>query len=196
MKKLLISLGILVGTVTGAEAHVEGALTQGFLHGFMHPMGGMDHVLAMVAVGLFAVILGGRALWAVPSSFVAMMVAGGAMGIAGVDVSFVEVGIAMSVLVLGVLVDMQTKLPVAIAAAMVGGLAVFHGVAHGAEMPVDTSGFSYGLGFVCATALLHGVGLGLGLLVSRLGTITISRVAQVGGSLIAAAGLGLVTGWL
>ena len=188
MKKIIISLATLAAMASGAEAHVGGGHVQGFLHGFMHPIGGMDHVLAMLAVGLFAAVLGGRARWAVPMSFVAMMVVGGAVGISGFSVPFVEVGIALSVLVLGAMVALQTKLPVAIASALVGVFAVFHGVAHGAEMPVDVSGVQYALGFVAATAVLHGVGLAIG--------FSMTRFAKLGGIAIAAAGLGLVTGWL
>ncbi len=188
MKKILVSLATLAAMASGAEAHVGVGHTHGFIHGFMHPIGGMDHVLAMVAVGLFAAILGGRARWAVPMSFVAMMAVGGAVGIAGITVPFVEIGIALSVLVLGALVALQTKLPVAIASALVGVFAVFHGVAHGAEMPVDASGIQYALGFVAATAVLHGVGLAIG--------FSMTRFAKLGGVAIAVAGLGLVTGWL
>lgn len=171
-----------------AQAHTGQDHVQGFVHGFVHPIGGVDHVLAMVAVGLFAVILGGRARWAVPLSFLAMMVAGGAVGLAGITVPFVEIGIALSVLVLGALVALQTKLPVAIASALVGLFAVFHGVAHGAEMPVDVSGLTYALGFVAATTVLHGIGFAVG--------FSMMRFAKVSGVAIAAAGIGLVTGWL
>jgi urease accessory protein len=188
MKKILISLGTLAALTTGAEAHIGHGHTAGFIDGFMHPIGGMDHVLAMVAVGLFASILGGRARWAVPLSFVGMMAIGGGLGIAGLHVPFVEVGIALSVLVLGTLIAVQKKLPVVLASALVGVFAVFHGVAHGAEMPVDASGVQYALGFIVATATLHGVGLGLG--------FGMSRFAKFSGVAIAAAGLGLVAGWL
>jgi urease accessory protein len=188
MKKILISLVTLTAMATGAEAHVGLGHTNGLVHGFMHPVGGVDHILAMVAVGLFAAILGGRARWVVPLSFVSMMLVGGVFGISGVPVPFVETGIALSVLVLGVLVAIQTRLPVAFAAAMVGVFAVFHGVAHGAEMPIDASGVQYAFGFVAATALLHIVGLAIG--------TSMNRFAKLGGVAIAAAGLGLVAGWL
>jgi urease accessory protein len=188
MKKFLISLATLTAMATGAEAHAGVGHTNGFIYGFMHPVSGVDHVLAMVAVGLFAAVLGGRARWAVPLSFVGMMVIGGVIGIAGINVPFVEVGIALSVVVMGALVALQAKPPVAIASALVGVFAVFHGVAHGAEMPVDASGIPFAMGFVSATALLHGVGLALG--------FNMARFAKLGGVAIAATGIGLVTGWL
>jgi urease accessory protein len=188
MKKILMSIAALSLMAKGAEAHVGLGHTNGFVHGFMHPVSGMDHVLAMVAVGLFAAILGGRARWAVPLCFVGMMLVGGAMGIVGINVPFLETGIALSVLVLGVLVALQTKLPVTFASSLVGIFAVLHGVAHGAEMPVDASGVQFVLGFVAATMLLHSVGLALG--------FSMTRFAKASGVAIAAAGLGLVSGWL
>ncbi len=166
----------------------------GFVHGFVHPVTGIDHVLAMVAVGLFAANLGGRALWAVPLSFVSVMAVGGALGIAGIGVPFVEAGIAISVIVLGVAVALQWKWPVAAAMALVGIFAIFHGHAHGAEMPVDASGLEYGLGFMLATALLHVVGIGLGIGMARFGRVYAPRAIQVGGAAMAVAGLGILTG--
>jgi urease accessory protein len=110
------------------------------MHGFEHPISGLDHILAMVMVGVFAWQLGGRALWLVPMSFVLMMAAGGALGVAGIDVPFVEVGIAFSVIVLSMGVALGIKTPVAAAMAVVGLFAIFHGHAHGAEMPEDAGG--------------------------------------------------------
>lgn len=181
---------------TAAWAHVGAGSTSGFAHGFVHPMTGIDHVLAMVAVGMFAANLGGRALWAVPLSFVSVMAVGGALGIAGVELPFVEAGIAASVIVLGLAVALQWKWPVAAAMALVGIFAVFHGHAHGAEMPVDASGLEYGLGFMLATALLHGVGFGLGIAVARFGRAYAPRVVQFGGGAMALAGVGILAGVL
>ncbi|MGE0213876.1 MAG: HupE/UreJ family protein [Parvibaculaceae bacterium] len=178
-----------------AFAHTGVGDTGGFAHGFLHPVGGLDHILAMVAVGMFAAHLGGRALWLVPAAFVLMMAVGGAAGVFGVALPFVEIGITASVLVLGLAVAFRWSLPVAAAMALVGFFAVFHGHAHGAEMPVDASGLSYGLGFMLATALLHAVGLGIGLGLGRIGER--SRLAyQAGGGAMALAGLGLLTGIL
>jgi urease accessory protein len=179
---------------TAAWAHVGAGSTVGFVHGFVHPVTGIDHVLAMIAVGLFAANLGGRALWAVPLTFVSVMAVGGALGVAGIGVPFVEAGIAVSVIVLGLAVALQWKWPVAAAMALVGIFAIFHGHAHGAEMPVDASGLEYGLGFMLATALLHVVGIGLGIGIARFGRAYSPRVAQFGGGAMAVAGLGLLTG--
>jgi urease accessory protein len=187
MKKILISLGGLVAMAGGAEAHVGLGHTQGFVHGFMHPVGGADHVLAMVAVGLFAAVLGGRARVAVPLTFMAMMVAGGLLGMSGFALPFGETGIALSVVVLGVVLAMQWKASVAVAMSLVGVFAVFHGFAHGAEMPTATSGLGYGAGFVVATGLLHFAGL-------MIGQVALTRVVRFGGVAIGVAGLGLVTG--
>ena len=140
---------------TAAFAHPGGGDVHGFAHGFAHPFGGLDHVLAMITVGLFAYQLGGRALWLVPASFVLAMTAGGALGLWGIPVPFVEAGIALSVLVLGAIVALGVKAPVAVAMAVVAAFAVFHGHAHGTEMPLDTAIAPYAAGFVLATALLH-----------------------------------------
>lgn len=186
----------LVATLlpTAAWAHVGVGSTHGFVHGFVHPVTGIDHVLAMVAVGLFAANLGGRALWAVPLTFVSVMAVGGALGVAGIAVPFVETGIAFSVIVLGLAVALRWQWPVAAAMALVGVFAIFHGHAHGAEMPVDASGLEYGVGFMLATALLHVVGIGLGLGVARFGRVYSPRVVQIGGAAMAVAGVGILTG--
>lgn len=179
-----------------AQAHVGVGDTHGFVHGFAHPIGGVDHILAMVAVGVFAVCLAGRALWLVPSAFVLAMAAGGALGIGGVPVPFVELGIAASVIVLGLAVALRWSMPTAAAMSLVGFFAIFHGHAHGAEMPVDASGLSYGLGFMLATAILHLAGIGIGLAIGQVGE-RISRFAvQAGGTAMALAGAAILTGYL
>ena len=177
-----------------AWAHPGHDATVGFAQGFVHPVTGLDHVLAMVAVGLFAAQLGGRALWAVPLSFVAVMAAGGALGIAGIALPLVEAGIAMSVIVLGLAVALRWQAPVAIAASLVAVFAVFHGHAHGSEMPAEVAGLGYGLGFMLATALLHGVGLGLGLGFARFGRVHAPRAIRFGGVAMAVVGIGILTG--
>ncbi|MBG1232262.1 HupE/UreJ family protein [Aestuariivirga litoralis] len=173
-----------------AEAHVGVGSTMGFTHGFMHPLSGLDHLLAMVAVGLFAARLGGKALYLVPAAFVAMMGVGGVLGINGVTVPFVEFGIAASVIVLGAAVALDFSLPTAAAMALVGFFAVFHGHAHGAEMPLAASGVTYGIGFIAATALLHvaGIALGLGIAGQK------PAVLKIAGGAMAAAGLGMMAG--
>ena len=128
---------LIVATSLPAAAHVGHGETDGFIHGFMHPIGGLDHMLAMVSVGMLAALLGGRALWMVPVSFMAMMAVGAALAMSGFDLPFVELGISLSVIALGVAVALQLPLPMIGAMAFVGFFAVFHGFAHGAEMPVD-----------------------------------------------------------
>jgi urease accessory protein len=192
---VLAALTLLI-TAAAAEAHTGVGSTMGFIHGLGHPFSGLDHILAMVAVGLFAANLGGRALWLVPLSFVAMMAVGGALGVAGVDMPFVEIGIAASVIVLGLAVAMQWNLPVAGAMALVGFFSLFHGHAHGAEMPTDASGLAYGVGFVLATAILHLIGIGLGLGIGMLAKATSKRTMQAGGAVMSLAGAAMLTGIL
>jgi urease accessory protein len=174
-----------------ALAHTGVGTVSGLAAGFAHPVGGLDHVLAMVAVGILAAQQGGRALWLVPAAFLAMMVAGGALGAAGFALPYVELGIVGSVIVLGAVVAAGRRMPVVLAMALAGIFAVFHGHAHGTEMPLNASGLEYGAGFVLATALLHGAGVGLGL-----GAATAARplALRFGGGAIALAGLALAAG--
>ena len=143
----------------------------------------------MVAVGLFAARIGGKALWLVPGAFVAMMAAGGFLGISGIEVPFAEIGIAASVIVLGAAVALQANLSTVAAMALAGFFAVFHGHAHGAEMPTAASGVTYALGFILSTALLHGAGVGLGLGAARFGSPMLTRAA---GGAMALAGVGML----
>ncbi|OJU03990.1 MAG: urease accessory protein [Rhizobium sp. 63-7] len=179
-----------------AFAHTGVGQASGFMHGFMHPVGGLDHILAMVMVGVFAWQLGGKALWAVPASFVALMAVGGALGISAIPVPFVETGIALSVVILGGLVAFGLRASLAAAAGIVGLFAIFHGYAHGAEMPADASGLGYALGFMLATALLHIAGLGSGALIGRLSEIKGPIVVRSAGGVAALAGVGLLSGVL
>ena len=180
---------------TAALAHTGIGAAGGFAHGFWHPIGGLDHVLAMVAVGALAARLGGRALWIVPAAFVAMMAVGGFIGMEGIGLPFVETGIALSVVVLGGAIALGWRLPVAAASAVVGLFAVFHGHAHGSEMPIDASGLAYGLGFMLATAALHVVGIGLGVAIGRIGARS-KLVLQASGGAMALAGVALLGGYL
>lgn len=177
-----------------ASAHTGLGHVDGFAHGFAHPLGGLDHVLAMVMVGLFAAQLGGRARWLVPASFLAAMVVGGALGFAGVGVPFVELGIGLSIVVLGGVVAFNLQAGVTVAMALVGFFAVFHGFAHGAEMPESASGLAYGAGFALATALLHAAGLGVGLALDGKVGARRAMVVRSIGALVAFAGIGVVTG--
>jgi urease accessory protein len=195
MRKLLLALALIL-LPSAAFAHTGTGGTAGFFHGFEHPIGGLDHILAMVAVGVFAFVLGGRALILVPLSFVAMMAVGFALGANGVQLPFVELGIALSSVVIGVAAAMGRPMPVAAAAALVGAFAVFHGHAHGAEMPVDSSGLAYAAGFLLATAGLHAVGIGAAMGVARLTARFGKPIARAAGALFALGGVGVLAGWL
>ncbi|WP_445679869.1 HupE/UreJ family protein [Radicibacter daui] len=196
--KLKSALGIaslVAGLLPAAAfAHTGVGQASGFGQGFAHPITGLDHVLAMVMVGVFAWQLGGRALWLVPMVFVAVMGLGGGLGMAGIAVPYVEVGIALSVIVLGGVVALGLKAPTAVAMAVVGLFALFHGHAHGAEMPEDAAGVAYGMGFMLATALLHAAGLGLGITVGKAGERRGAAVVRAAGGIAAAAGVGLLAG--
>jgi urease accessory protein len=191
--KTLLAL-VLALTPSLAFAHVGVGDTTGIAHGFMHPISGTDHILAMVAVGLFAAHLGGRALWLVPLSFVAMMAFGGVLGMAGIGLAYVEIAIGLSVVVLGIIVAARLNPPVAIAMALVGFFAIFHGHAHGAEMPETASGLAYGVGFILATALLHASGLGVGILIGKAGQRSSRTISQIAGGAMALAGIAILGG--
>lgn len=177
-----------------AMAHTGVGADGGFAHGFWHPITGLDHVLAMVLVGVLAWQLGGRALGLVPATFALVMAAGGVLAVAGLALPLVEVGIALSVVVLGAAVALGLRASVAVAMGVAGLFAIFHGHAHGAEMPGDASGLAYGIGFIIATAALHLGGLGLGYLGAagdRHGVLVRSA-----GGLAALAGIAILTGAL
>ncbi|HWF19070.1 MAG TPA: HupE/UreJ family protein [Verrucomicrobiae bacterium] len=168
------------------QAHPGHGLANSFVGGFSHPLFGLDHILAMVAVGLWASQLGGRSVWAVPATFVGLMCVGGALGMMGVHLPLVEAGILASVLVLGILIAAAARLPLAASMALVGLFAIFHGHAHGTEIPIAASGLNYGIGFVLATAALHLCGIGLGFLAQKQLRAPALRYA---GAAIAVAGL-------
>jgi len=173
-----------------ASAHVGVGDAHGFVHGFSHPLCGIDHVLAMIAVGLLGAQLGGRAVWSLPLTFVAVMALAGIAGMAGIKLPFVEIGIGLSVVVLSLATAFQLSMPTLAAVFLVGSFAIFHGHAHGTEMPETVSGFAYGLGFVCATALLHAVGIGVGLTIGTATHVRDRRIVQTAG--IAGAIVGVV----
>ena len=193
--RLLLALAILVLSPTLAFAHA-GHGNVGFAHGFEHPIGGIDHLLAMIVVGVFAFTLGGRALFLVPISFVGMMVAGFTLGIGQVQIPFVELGIALSSLAIGAAAAMGRPMPAVAAMTLVGVFAVFHGHAHGTEMPGMASGLTYALGFVTATSLLHLAGILLAFGSAR----TVGRhgkaAARLAGGVVALGGIGVLAGWL
>ena len=193
---LWLTLLALCLAPTAALAHPAVGGTSGFMHGFMHPLSGLDHQLAMIMVGIFAYQLGGRALWLVPFTFVAVMAFGGFLGIAGGQVPFVELGIALSVIVLGAVVAFGVKAPVAVAMAVVGLFAIFHGHVHGSEMPLDVAGATYGAGFMLATALLHLVGIFIGFLIGMTSKTLGDNVYRLAGGLASVAGVALLLGYL
>ena len=160
-----------------AHAHVGAGEASGWMHGLSHPFGGLDHVCAMIAVGLWAAQMGGRAVWRVPLAFVCVMMPGGLLGMAAIPVPFSEAGIIMSLLGLGVLIAAAVRLPLPVSIAMVGVFAVFHGYAHGSEIPQSASGLGYAAGFAVATALLHLSGTGTALFLKRLGRARLLRAA-------------------
>jgi urease accessory protein len=160
-----------------ALAHTGAGEAAGFMHGFGHPIGGADHLLAMVAVGLWAAQIGGRALWAVPCTFVGVMIVGGVLGFTGVPVPFIEEWILVSVLILGFLIAGAFRFPLIYSTLIVGFFAVFHGHAHGAEMPASIGAGSYTVGFALATAMLHVAGIGLGALMQKTNLHTVTRFA-------------------
>jgi len=195
-KTLLTALLAAIALMpTAALAHT-GLGAHGFEHGFLHPLGGLDHQIAMVMVGVLAYQMGGRALWLVPGTFVLIMVASGALGMAGIPMPFVEIGIALSCIVLGAIVALGVTVPVAAAMGVVGLFAVFHGHAHGTEAPVDASGLAYAAGFVLATALLHALGIAFGGAIGWLSERRGVAAYRVAGGAASVAGLALLVGFL
>jgi urease accessory protein len=152
----------LAALAPGVFAHVQSGQAAGFVTGFLHPISGLDHVLAMVAVGLWGAQLGAPAIWLLPITFPIVMALGGFLGLLGVPLPGVEVGIAASAILLGAVVMTERRPPLYAAAALVGFFAVFHGHAHGAELPPGQSALLYSLGFVMATGCLHAIGIAIG----------------------------------
>jgi urease accessory protein len=195
MSRLALPVAALLAfAATSAQAHTSIGVAGGFGHGFAHPIGGLDHVLAMIAAGLFAARLGGRALVLVPLSFIATMIVGGAVGMAGSGLPLVEIGIGLSVVVLGLCAASGYRMPVSAAMALAGVFALFHGHAHGAEMPESLSGLEYAAGFVRATSLLLATGIAIGLAPRRLGEAFGGPVPRMIGSGIALAGIAILVG--
>jgi urease accessory protein len=190
--KRIASITLLLLAATPAFAHVGVGGTSGFTAGFDHPLSGLDHVTVMVAVGLWAALKGGRALWVWPATFVGIMLVGGALGMAHVPIPFVEPGILASVVALGLLVALAVDLPVWTGALVIGLFAIFHGHAHGTEVPETASGIEYMAGFALATALLHAIGIAA---VVVLGT-RFRNLVRVAGAACAAIGVGLIAGVL
>ncbi|MCI0430972.1 MAG: HupE/UreJ family protein [Rhodospirillales bacterium] len=163
-RNYLVGLAAIVVLVLAspAQAHIIGAGGAGWVQGFSHPFSGLDHILAMVAVGIWAAQTGRPALWVLPVVFPLAMAGGGLLGVAGMPVPGIEAGIAASVLVLGLLIAFRVKPPLALSMALVALFALFHGHAHGTELPLAASPLLYGLGFIAATGMLHLIGLSIG----------------------------------
>jgi len=178
-----IALTVLCLFAGTAYAHPGHAPT-GFAGGLAHPFTGVDHLFAMIAVGLWAAQLGGRALWAVPATFVGAMGLGGALAWSGAVLPHVETAIALSVLLLGLLVATQRRAPVIVGMGIAAAFALFHGYAHGLEMPHAASPARYAMGFVLATVCLHGVGIAGGLLGRRAMRMAGIGIAATGAALL------------
>lgn len=176
-----------IAPVSAHEIHSGG----GFMSGFNHPVLGFDHLLAMLSVGMLSTQLGGRAIWTVPLAFVTFMLVGGILGLYAIAVPFVEIGIALSVLLLGLAIAFDLQIPLLFAMAFVGIFAIFHGHAHGAEMPALASPVLYALGFLFGTAVIHLGGVMIGLGMQRmtgqrnLMRVTGAAIAAIGGYLLA-----------
>ena len=188
MKRLIAALPVALAAGP-ALAHLDPVAHGSFAAGATHPVFGADHVLAMLAVGLWAGMLGGRARWAVPAAFVGVMAAGFALALAGVALPLVEPAILASVVILGLVAATGLRLPVPAGAALVGAFALFHGAAHGAEMGA-AGALPYLAGFLVATAALHAAGLALAVALARAGR----AAPRVAGGLVAAAGAALAAG--
>jgi len=175
-------------------AHTDIASLQGgFISGFMHPILGLDHVVAMVAVGLWGAFLGKPAIWILPVVFPLVMALGGALGVAGVEIPYIETGIALSGVVIGLAVLFMVRPPIWIATIIVGAFAVFHGHAHGTELPNSANPLIYSIGFVTGTGLLHLAGIAIG----ELTRWTWGKmVVRTSGAIIALVGLGFFLNFL
>jgi urease accessory protein len=189
-------VAILAAAPTAVLAHPGHDGAQDLWAGFMHPLGGLDHVLAMLAVGVIAARLGGRALFALPLCFIGAMAAAGIIAVAGVTLPDPEIGIALSVVALGAVIALPIRLPLTVATATVVAVALFHGYAHGLEIGDGTSGVAFGIGFVLATALLHLAGIRAGLALNRVEVARARDLARTGGSLMAIAGVAILASGL
>jgi urease accessory protein len=196
LKRFGVSAALIIAATAPAFAHLDPNDHGSFMSGFSHPLFGLDHIVVMVAVGLWAAAIGGRALWIVPGAFVGAMAIGYLLALTGVALPFVEPVILASVVALGLLIAAAVKLPVPAGATLVGIFALFHGYAHGGELGAAMA-LSFGLGFAVATALLHAAGIGIGLLLGSgvgLGKAAADGLSRVLGGIAAAIGLALAFG--
>ncbi len=189
--KVLIASMALCLTPMPALAHLQDGALGGFQSGFTHPIVGFDHLLAMLAVGIWGAQMGGRSVWTLPVTFPLIMAAGGIVGISGFALPHVELGIALSVIVLGLAIAFAWKAQEWTALLLIATFAVFHGYAHGIELPQAVDPASYSIGFVVATGVIHVVGIGIGSLLARPWEGQLSRCL---GGLIAVSGLYFAAG--
>jgi len=190
-KSLGLSLSLLLILSSTAFAHTGEGISGGFLSGFLHPIAGLDHVTAMVAVGILGAFLGRPAIWVLPVVFPLVMAFGGILGIMGVPIPYIETGIAASSIVLGLIIVLALKMPLWVASVLVGAFAIFHGHAHGTELPGAANPLAYSIGFVISTGVLHLAGIAIGELVRWPAGVIVARAV---GGLIALAGVGFLTG--
>ncbi len=190
-KSLGLALSLLLVFSSSAFGHSGEGLAGGFIGGFMHPIMGLDHVTAMVAVGILGAFLGRPAIWVLPVVFPLVMAFGGVLGIMGVPIPNIEVGIAVSSIVLGLIIALALKMPLWVASILVAIFAIFHGHAHGTELPNAANPLAYSVGFVISTGLLHLAGIAIGELIRWPAGVVVARVA---GGVIALAGVGFLTG--
>jgi urease accessory protein len=189
----MVALIASVIVSTPALAHSEKGVAIDFWGGFTHPIFGLDHVVAMVAVGLWGAFLGPPAIWLLPVVFPLMMAVAGAYGVLGLPLHGVEIGIALSAIMLGAMVAGAVKPPLWVAAVLVGAFAIFHGYAHGVELPVGADAIAFSMGFVIATGMLHVGGIAFG----ALSRWPAGRIAvRVAGAVVAVIGVGYLTGVL
>jgi urease accessory protein len=187
--RIIAPVILLAPVIASAHPGLPGH-SHGFANGFAHPLSGLDHLLAMTAVGLWAAQRGGRALWMAPLAFISVMTVGAVLGMAGWgQIPLIDQTIAASVLVMGIFVATASRFSLSAAISLIGLFALFHGYAHGAEMPVTASGLQYGLGFVMATAVLHLCGIGIGLTAQKMNSMKLVRTS---GWVIVACGLYLI----
>jgi urease accessory protein len=190
----IVAFAAIMGVASAAPALAHtgiGVHGNGFVAGFLHPLMGLDHMLAMLGIGIWAAQLGKRATWLVPAAFLTVMIGGAALALSGAVLPMVEFGIAGSVVVVGGLIAFGARMPLGLAMSLVGAFALFHGFAHGTELPGFAHPATYGAGFVAATALLHAGGLGLATLLRQHAS---KLPIRVGGAMMAAIGGGLLLG--
>ncbi len=186
---IALLLGLLLSAA--AHAHSDQVSTGGFMAGYLHPLTGLDHLLAMIAVGIWGATLGAPLIWALPVAFPFMMVVGGVLAIFGVPLPFVEQGVALSVLVLGAAIAMRWRTPLPAAVGIVAFFGLLHGYAHGSELPGSAAPAAYAAGFVISTGLLHLAGIAFGNVKKVLHG---EKILQAAGAIIALVGAWLIVG--